>query len=130
MGDRLGIQVAVDILPFFAFFVHIMFNKLYSHLCQGALCHILHKIIQICPAEIDSAGPRTVEPLHGSRRKASITYNKMHNCAPYNFNFLPAFEHFGFITPRFFPLKLVYGHITLNTPVLVRSLKLSKVETC
>ena len=30
----------------------------------------------------------------------------------------------------FFPLILVYGHITLNTPVLVRSLKLSKVETC
>ena len=24
----------------------------------------------------------------------------------------------------------VYGHITLNTPVLVRSLKLSKVELC
>ena len=27
------------------------------------------------------------------------------------------------------PLTLVYGHITLNAPVLVRSLKLSKVET-
>ena len=26
------------------------------------------------------------------------------------------------------PMSLVYGHITLNTPVLVRSLKLSKVE--
>ena len=31
---------------------------------------------------------------------------------------------------RFFALAHVYGHITLNTPVLVRSLKLSKVETC
>ena len=30
----------------------------------------------------------------------------------------------------FFALAHVYGHITLNTPVLVRSLKLSKVETC
>ena len=29
-----------------------------------------------------------------------------------------------------FRTKLVYGHITLNTPVLVRSLKLSKVELC
>ena len=31
---------------------------------------------------------------------------------------------------RFLALAHVYGHITLNTPVLVRSLKLSKVETC
>jgi hypothetical protein len=28
------------------------------------------------------------------------------------------------------PMSDVYGHITLNTPVLVRSLKLSKVELC
>jgi hypothetical protein len=28
------------------------------------------------------------------------------------------------------PKIFVYGHITLNTPVLVRSLKLSKVELC
>ena len=34
------------------------------------------------------------------------------------------------ITWSLFPISNVYGHITLNTPVLVRSLKLSKVETC
>ena len=39
-------------------------------------------------------------------------------------------QHFWTFTSRFSPLKDVYGHITLNTPVLVRSLKLSKVETC
>ena len=39
----------------------------------------------------------------------------------------PAFWIFA---SRFSPLKGVYGHITLNTPVLVRSLKLSKVEPC
>ena len=38
--------------------------------------------------------------------------------------------HFWILASRFFLLKVVYGHITLNTPVLVRSLKLSKVETC
>ena len=35
-----------------------------------------------------------------------------------------------FIWSRIFALAYVYGHITLNTLVLVRSLKLSKVETC
>ena len=39
-------------------------------------------------------------------------------------------QHFWTFTSRFSPWKGVYGHITLNTPVLVRSLKLSKVETC
>ena len=38
--------------------------------------------------------------------------------------------HFWKFASRFFLMKGVYGHITLNTPVLVRSLKLSKVETC
>ena len=38
--------------------------------------------------------------------------------------------HFWILASRFFLLKVVYGHITLNTPLLVRSLKLSKVETC
>ena len=130
MGDRLGIQVAVDILPFFATFIHIRFDKLIT---------IFVKVyfVMFCMKSSKFARPRLTRPgleqsnlRTGSRRKASITYNKMHNCAPYNFNFLPAIEHFGFITPRFFPSPLVYGHITLNTPVLVRSLKLSKVETC
>ena len=40
---------------------------------------------------------------------------------------------FSYLPQLFFnilPSVLVYGHITLNTPVLVRSLKLSKVEPC
>ena len=37
---------------------------------------------------------------------------------------------FGFMARLKLPSKIVYGHITLNTPVLVRSLKLSKVESC
>ena len=37
---------------------------------------------------------------------------------------------FCFIIWRYLSCFSVYGHITLNTPVLVRSLKLSKVETC
>ena len=39
-------------------------------------------------------------------------------------------KHFWTIVSRFSAGKGVYGHITLNTSVLVRSLKLSKVETC
>ncbi len=39
-------------------------------------------------------------------------------------------SHSWIFASRFSPLTGVYGHITLNTPVLVRSLKLSKVETC
>ena len=31
---------------------------------------------------------------------------------------------------EFLAVQNVYGHITLKAPVLVRSLKLSKVETC
>ena len=41
-----------------------------------------------------------------------------------------AVQHFWLISRGFVPVVCVYGHITLNTPVLVRSLKLSKVETC
>ena len=37
---------------------------------------------------------------------------------------------FGYMPQGFFQTTNVYGHITLNTPVLVRSLKLSKVELC
>ena len=39
-------------------------------------------------------------------------------------------QHFWLITSESVHSVCVYGHITLNTPVLVRSLKLSKVETC
>ena len=35
---------------------------------------------------------------------------------------------FGLIASTMFLQYNVYGHITLNTPVLVQSLKLSKVE--
>ena len=35
----------------------------------------------------------------GSRWKASTAYNKMSICAPYNNNFLPALDHFGFTRP-------------------------------
>ena len=45
-------------------------------------------------------------------------------------NFLPAVWHFGIMLSTFVLSSNVYGHITLNTPVLVRSLKLSKVELC
>ena len=39
-------------------------------------------------------------------------------------------QHVWLITSGSVQSLSVYGHITLNTPVLVRSLKLSKVETC
>ena len=35
----------------------------------------------------------------GTRWKASTAYNKMSICAPYNSNFLPALDHFGFTRP-------------------------------
>ena len=130
MGDRLGIQVAVDILPFFAVFIHIWFKK---HLLIFVNVHFVISCVEsskFARPGLTWPGLEQSNLCTRSRRKASITYNKMHNCAPYNFNFLPAIEDFGFITPRYFPFPLVYGHITLNTPVLVRSLKLSKVETC
>ena len=130
MGDRLGIQVAVDILPFFAIFPHTRFEKLITIFVKVYFVMFCMKSSKFTWPRLTRPGLEQSNLRTGSRRKASITYNKMHNCAPYNFNFLPAIEHFGFITPRFFPSPLVYGHITLNTPVLVRSLKLSKVETC
>ena len=130
MGDRLGIQVAVDILPFFATFIHIRFDKLITIFVKVYFVMFCMKSSKFTWPRLTRPGLEQSNLRTESRRKASITYNRMHNCAPYNFNFLPAIEHFGFITPSFFPLKLVYGHITLNTPVLVRSLKLSKVETC
>ena len=50
-----------------------------------------------------------------------------HEC---NRNQRSGFLKFLSFASRFSLLKGVYGHITLNAPVLVRSLKLSKVETC
>jgi hypothetical protein len=43
---------------------------------------------------------------------------------------LPALRLLGSSGEVILPNVNVYGHITLNTPVLVRSLKLSKVELC
>ena len=71
-----------------------------------------------------------IPPSQAYSRKAPRAYSKMHYYAPYQGNFLPVLQHFWFMGLKFFPSACVYGHITLNTPVLVRSLKLSKVETC
>ena len=99
MGDRLGIQVAVDILPFFTFFIHTVVK-------QTVPLFVKVHIVVFCVESSKFARPKsTLSGLEQSnlcpvtRWKASITYNKMHSCAPYNSNFLPGIEHFGFITP-------------------------------
>ena len=99
MGDRLGIQVAVDILPFVIFFIHIGVK-------QTVPLFVKVHIVVFCVESSKFARPKSTLPgLEQSNlcpvthRKASITYNKMHSCAPYNSNFLPGIEHFGFITP-------------------------------
>ena len=118
MGDRLGIQVAVDILSSFAFFPWQSGIDIVLFVIQ------FHMIID---GKIFSNKGLTRPGLEQSnlykgiagQRSSSITKHTVH---------LPAL--FGIIRPGFFTQESVYGHITLNTPVLVRSLKLSKVETC
>ena len=65
MGDRLGIQVAVDILPFFTVFIHIRFNKLFAFFVKVHFFIFCVKSSKFAHIEIDSGGPRTVEPQPG-----------------------------------------------------------------
>ena len=118
MGDRLGIQVAVDILSFFVLFpcqigIEIVLDVIQFHLIIDG------KIFS--KKGLTRPGLEQSNPYKGiaGQRSSSITKYTVH---------LPAL--FGIIRPEFYPQESVYGHITLNTPVLVRSLKLSKVETC
>ena len=65
MGDRLGIQVAVDILPFFTVFIHIRLNKLFPFFVNVHFVIVGVKSSKFAHLKIDSGGPRTVEPLPG-----------------------------------------------------------------
>ena len=121
MGDRLGIQVAVDILSSSAFFCFFPWQSGIDIVLDVIQFHLIIDGKIFSKKGLTWPGLEQSNPYKGiaGQRSSSIAKHAVH---------LPAL--FGIIRPEFFPQEIVYGHITLNTPVLVRSLKLSKVETC
>ena len=123
MGDRLGIQVAVDILHFSAFLIQAG-SKWWIFFCSS--------LNRKCKNHKRTASKKSAQPgLEHSNLGEGIAGERSFTC----YTAEPpitraAVQHFWLISWGFVPSSCVYGHITLNTPVLVRSLKLSKVETC
>ena len=73
-----------------------------------------------------SAGLKRARLTSSDKQTTSVLENF---CLGPRIKFFISFSHLVVFSGRaIFPLFPVYGHITLKTPVLVRSLKLSNVE--